>query len=200
MHHPSIHGLGAQAAFFQKGCQFVHADGGLYTTWAPQSGLVAAAGHSQQQKSETEARKVDKNRHNDRFKTRMCHYVLRGKICPQGYSCSFAHSEVEMRKPFRHAGFEAGMHDAAGSGARFKTRLCVHWVKSSGKWCPLGTRCRFAHGEVSRCLKRVLQRSITSNTGRTTQCSLTPQPRTANFETRPQSSRFSWSNNTKLFG
>lgn len=133
--------------------QFIHADGALYSSWVPQPVAGASFLCSQQASAETETRKQDKGRHSDRYKTRMCHYVLRGKPCPQGFSCSFAHSEVEMRKPFRHsAGSDAGNTAVAnatgGSGTRFKTRLCVHWVKSSGKWCPLGTRCRFAHGEV----------------------------------------------------
>ncbi len=147
----------AQEQAFQPGSQFMHADGGLYTSWIPQAGYTPAA--AGQEFAETDPRKNDKNRHNDRYKTRMCHYILRGKPCPQGFSCSFAHSEVEMRirKPFKQQVSQddtgEGQQPSTSSGARFKTRLCVHWVKSSGKWCPLGTRCRFAHGEVRVCAK-----------------------------------------------
>lgn len=92
-----------------------------------------------------------RQRTSGRFKTRMCHYVLQGKPCPQGTRCSFAHTEGELRRsPCPTAGAlpaHGGGEREAGREQRFKTRLCVHWLKSSGAWCPLGSRCRFAHGD-----------------------------------------------------
>ena len=95
--------------------------------------------------------KAARARNSDRFKTRMCHYVLRGKPCPQGRGCSFAHSDAELRRAPRGGAGTAlhlgGRKQVQPAAQCFKTRMCVHWLKSDGQWCPLGTRCRFAHGE-----------------------------------------------------
>ena len=91
-----------------------------------------------------------------RYKTRMCHFILRGHPCPDADSCTFAHHETELRKGAVAAtlggqgahGGAVGKSNPALRNPRFKTRICVHWAKSNGRWCPLGDRCKFAHGEV----------------------------------------------------
>ncbi|PFH31645.1 zinc finger (CCCH type) motif-containing protein [Besnoitia besnoiti] len=108
------------------------------------------------------------------YKTKMCLYVVQGRVCARGSKCVYAHSEDELREPpnlektrlcpaFKQTGSCTNQETCAYAHSSaelrhtvtvFKTKICHMWNK--GK-CGAGTACRHAHGLEE--LKRHRQRS-----------------------------------------
>eukprot|EP00928_Gymnodinium_smaydae_P097873 TRINITY_DN896_c1_g1_i2.p1 TRINITY_DN896_c1_g1~~TRINITY_DN896_c1_g1_i2.p1 ORF type:complete len:449 (+),score=73.30 TRINITY_DN896_c1_g1_i2:49-1347(+) len=72
-------------------------------------------------------RKVQPSVQEEILKTKMCSFHLAGR-CSKGTSCTFAHSEKEMRPQLN----------------LYKTRPCAAFLRKGT--CSDGKRCRFAHG------------------------------------------------------
>jgi hypothetical protein len=77
-----------------------------------------------------------------KFKTKVCIFWLQPSGCPYGDKCLFAHGDHEIRQDV--TGTTPG--NSPATNAKYKTRMCKHWVQSMGTSCPHGIRCTFAHG------------------------------------------------------
>jgi len=64
-----------------------------------------------------------------KFKTEMCHYLRELSHCPFSESCTYAHSEDELRAIDRHP--------------RHRTQKCRDFTNQG--YCPFGERCSFIH-------------------------------------------------------
>jgi hypothetical protein len=60
------------STLFQHGGQFIHADGALYSSWNLPAGTSSAKSLSPSRAAESDCKKNDNSRNNDRYKTRMC--------------------------------------------------------------------------------------------------------------------------------
>lgn len=76
-------------------------------------------------------------------------------VSPLSYSPSH-HSNI----PYSPGGSSIGSHstttiaDDAARKQRVKTELCMHW--SSGRVCPFGTHCTYAHGEAELVMTKLM--------------------------------------------
>ncbi|CEM10230.1 unnamed protein product [Vitrella brassicaformis CCMP3155] len=95
------------------------------------------------------------------YKTKLCPHALEG-YCRKGVSCSFAHSQAELRPlpnlkktrlcdTFMKTGrcdnlnctFAHGQEELRATSDYYKTSLCFFWKNGE---CKAGERCRHAHG------------------------------------------------------
>lgn len=97
------------------------------------------------------------------FKTKLCPHYQNGG-CKKGSTCTFAHSEAELRDTpnlkktkmcqlfmmgkchiGQNCSFAHGEEELKDCATFYKTAMCHFWT--NGQRCQNGPNCRFAHGE-----------------------------------------------------